>query len=86
MSFLQSLAGNAGIIAQLEGEVSHYRRHAFETAVIAGWSVPPPPVLQPSHHSGGRRSRATSRAPSGASIRQSPRPPTAPEGEGESAP
>ena len=86
MSFLQSLAGNTGVVAQLEGEVSHYRRHAFETAAIAGRSVPPPSMLEPSHHSGSRHSRATSRAPSGASIRQSPQPPTAPEEEGESAP
>ena len=49
-----------------------------------GQPVPPPP----SHCSGSHRSRSVSRAPSGVSVRQSPRPPAVPpsvlEGEGES--
>ena len=88
--FPQSLDGTADIISQLKGEVSHYRKHAFVSGAIAGQPVPPPPMLDLSHCSGRGRSRATSRAPFGGSVCQSPRPPvvppSVPEGEGESAP
>ena len=79
-----------GVISQLELELGHYRRFAFTAGARLG--VPVPPV--PSHWSGSHHFRSVSKAPSGVSIRQSPRPPTAPspapasapEGEGESAP
>ena len=84
------MPGTAGVTSQLESELGHYQRFAFMTG--ARFGVPVPPV--PSHQSSSHRSRFVSRAPSGVSVRESPRPPTAPslvppsipEGEGESAP
>ena len=79
----------AGVISQLEFELGHYQRFAFTAGVRLRVSVPA--IL--SRRSGSHHSQSVSRAPSGVSIRQSPRPPiapspapaSAPEGEGESA-
>ena len=74
---------------ELDLELRHYWRYTYVTSARLGEPIPP----TPSHHSGSRRSRFVSRALSGVSvcphaqppIVPSPAPPSAPEGEGESA-
>ena len=74
---------------ELDLELGHYWRYAYVTTARLGEPIPP----APSHHSGSHHSRSVSRAPSGVSLcppAQPPiapclTPPSAPEGEGESA-